>query len=125
MVVLLLLLLAAHSLAHLALAQPADCPPVPVGPPVDVQIYVDLAGRTKLPVPGPVIGGLGLMQIPAYGSVCPPPPPPSGDVLRGSPAPHDLLTGDNPVDVLRGAPAREVVVGPARPVPSWPQPTPP
>ncbi len=115
MALLIMLLLAAP-----ALAQPADCPAIPVGPPMNVEIYAGLAGRTKAPVVGPVVGALGLTGLPAFGTLCVGPPPPAGDVLRGTPAPHDLLRGDATGDVLRGKPAAEVVVGTPRPVPSRP-----
>lgn len=112
-------------LAVPALAQPADCASVPVGPPMDLDLYVGLTGRTNVPVPGPIAGGLGLTRLPAFGSRCPAPPPPSGDVLRGAPAPRDLLRGNGAGDILDGAPAGEVVVGPGRPVPSVPDAAPP
>jgi hypothetical protein len=105
-------------LALPAFAQPADCPAIPVGPPIDLDIFVGLNGPTK----APIAGALRLPQVPANGTICPPPPPPTGDVLRGAPAPHDLLRGDGTSDILRGLPENDVTVGPARPVPSRPDP---
>ena len=105
MALLILLLLAAP-----ALAQPADCKAVPVGPPMHVDLYVGLNGRAKTPVP--VTGGLGLTNLPSRGTRCPAPPPPTGDVLRGTPEPHDLLRGGAKGDILSGAPSR---TDPARP----------
>ena len=96
-----------------ALAQPADCPAVPVGPPMDVEIRVGVNKNTT----APATAKLGLTHLPAYGSLCEAAPPPTGDVLRGTPEPHDLLRGNATGDILSGAPAGEVVIGPARPVP--------
>jgi hypothetical protein len=107
-------------LSWTAHAQPVDCPSVPVGPPMDVQIYADLSSRAKLPLPGPVFGGVSLSGLPAYGTLCRAPPPPAGDALRGAAAPHDILRGDGPADVLRGPAEGNVVVGPGYPVPSSP-----
>ncbi len=87
---------------------------------MDVDIFVDLTGRTKAPGAGPVVGALGLKGLPAFGTLCAAPPPPTGDALHGPPAPHGLLRGDAAGDVLRGPPAGEVVVGPARPAPARP-----
>lgn len=117
MALLLMLLLAAT-----AQAQPADCAAVPVGPPVDLELYVDVTGRAKAPVPGRITAGLGLTRVPALGSRCVGPPPPSGDVLLGTDEPQDLLRGTAPTDVLAGSRADdnrrgEVVIGPAEPVP--------
>jgi hypothetical protein len=101
MVLLLTLLLAAP-----AFAQPADCRAVPVGPPMNVDIYVGLPNRTTAPVPRPIVGGIGLTQLPSRGTRCPAPPPPRGDVLRGTTEPRDLLRGDAKGDILSGAPSR-------------------
>lgn len=105
-------------LAAPALAQPADCPSVPVGPPMDVEIYVGLTGPTQAPFP--ITGGFGLTHLPSRGTICPAPPPPSGDVLRGTPDPQDLLRGNGPADILSGRRTLEVLVGPAYPVPPRP-----
>jgi hypothetical protein len=87
---------------------------------MDVEIYVDLSGRVKVPVPGPVIAGLGLTGLPANGTRCLAPPPEAGDILRGPPAPGGLLRGDGPADILGDRRVPEVVVGPARAVSSRP-----
>lgn len=95
-------------LAFPVLAQPADCSAVPVGPPMDLDIYVDLTGKAKDPplVPGPgrIVGGVGLRGVPAFGTLCQSPPPPIRDVLHGSGAAGGLLGGDGPDDVLTGRP---------------------
>lgn len=114
MVLLFMLLLTAP-----ALAQPADCPSVPVGPPMDVEIYVGLTGPAK--PAAPITGGLGLTRLPSRGTICPAPPPPAGDVLRGTPDPQDLLRGNGPADLLSGRRTPEVLVGPAYPVPPPPR----
>lgn len=116
----LLMLLLLTGIAH---AQPADCVAYPVGPPVDIQLYVDLAGRSKAPVPGTVTAGIGLSQVPAFGTRCAPSPPSVGDVLLGTEEPQDLLSGDATADILEGPRPDEnrrgeVVVGPAWAVPS-------
>ena len=109
-------------LAAPALAQPADCQAVPVGPPMAIGVVVGQAGGARPGQPNqggaaPMAVGVGLMPVPSYGTLCasPAPPPPAGDVLHGPPAPHGLLRGNGPADVLHNRPAGEVVVGPALP----------
>lgn len=112
-VLLLLLLLPAAT----AQAQPADCAAVPVGPPIDIELYVDATGRSNATAPGRITAGLGLTRLPAFGSRCAAPPPRGGDVLRGPDPAADLLRPDESMDLLAGpGRAGEVVIGPARPV---------
>jgi hypothetical protein len=106
---LLALLLAAPALAQPImaepiLAQPADCPAVPVGPPVDLQIYVNPPGH-----PG-VLAGIALPPVPMFGTRCIAIQPPPTDVLRGPPAPNGLLQGNGPRDVLHNRYTPEVTV---------------
>jgi hypothetical protein len=101
MVLLVMLLLAMP-----ALAQPADCPAVPVGPPMDVEVRVDLGARTNIPAPNRATAKLVLQGLPSLGTLCQAPPPPSTDVLHGPPAPRGLLRGDGPADALHGGPQR-------------------
>jgi len=108
MALLVMLLLAAP-----ALAQPADCASVPVGPPMALELYVGPTGQAN--VPGHVIGGLVPMEMPAFGTLCRAPPPLTRDVLHGPPAPEGVLhgppaprgvlRGDGLADALRGWPA--------------------
>jgi hypothetical protein len=88
-----------------AWAQPADCASVPVGPPVDLQVFGASPGR-----PG-MITGIALPPTPAFGSRCVAPVAPPADVLRGPPAPNGLLQGNGPRDVLHNRLTPEVVVG--------------
>jgi hypothetical protein len=89
-----------------ALAQPADCPAVPVGPPMDVVVGVAPAGQAAKPGQVRIGGWLSLSGLPSLGTTCQAPPPPAVDVLHGPPAPHGLLRGDGPADVLHGASVR-------------------
>ena len=95
-------------LALPVLAQPADCSAVPVGPPMDIDIYVDLTGKVKdptaVPAPGRIAGGVGLKGIPAFGTLCQAPPPPAQDVLHGAAVPGGLLGGNGLTDLLTGRP---------------------
>jgi hypothetical protein len=58
-----------------------------------------------------MITGIALPPTPAFGSRCVAPVAPPADVLRGAPAPHGLLQGDGPRDVLHNRLTPEVVVG--------------
>ncbi|CAH2600941.1 conserved exported protein of unknown function [Rhodovastum atsumiense] len=86
-----------------ALAQPADCAAIPVGPPVSFDVYVE-APRRPGPYPSlPRTGvAVGVTDVPAFGTRCVAPPVPPGDVLRGPPARGDLLRGGGPRDLLQG-----------------------
>jgi hypothetical protein len=106
--------LLALMLAAPAMAQPADCAAVPVGPPVDLQVYMTPPGR-----PG-IITGITLPPMPAFGSRCAAPDAPATDVLRGPPEPNGLLQGNGPRDVLHNRRTPEVVVG--SPAPAEPRP---
>jgi hypothetical protein len=108
MALLLMLLLAGP-----ALAQPADCPAIPVGPPVNIGIRADLGGQAnsdrtgcghaKSGKTGRVTVGVQLPGVPVFGTICaPPPPPPDQDSLHGPPAPAGLLRDDDTRDVLTG-----------------------
>ena len=97
-------------LAVPALAQPADCASVPVGPPIAMELYVGPPRRAN--VPGRVIGGVVPMEVPAFGTLCRAPPPLTRDVLRGPPAPEGVLHGPPaPRGVLRGDGLAEVLRG--------------
>jgi hypothetical protein len=76
---LVLLLIAAP-----ALAQPADCPAQPVGPPMAIDAIV---GR------GPAFAAIGLDNVPSQGTICDPTTPLPTDILHGPPAPGGLLRG--------------------------------
>jgi hypothetical protein len=102
------MLLLALLLAAPALAQPADCPAMPVGPPVEMQVYLNPTYR-----PG-IVTGLALPPTPMFGTRCVAPVAPSADVLRGPPAPNGLLQGDGPRDVLHNRPVPESVALPPR-----------
>lgn len=88
-----------------ALAQPADCAAVPVGPPVQVQVDANAPGQANRPNRARPTVWLDLGKQPSLGTLCQAPPPPAVDVLHGPPAPHGLLRGDGPADVLHGSPA--------------------
>ena len=85
-------------LAVPALAQPADCPAQPVGPPMNIVVGVAPAGPATKPGQARIAGWLTLTGLPALGTLCQAPPPPAVDVLHGPPAPHGLLRGDGPPD---------------------------
>jgi hypothetical protein len=104
--VIIALLLAASALIHPAWAQPADCPTVPIGPPVNLQVYAAAPGRSG------ILAGLGLAPTPMFGTRCVAPAPPTEDVLRGPPSPYGLLQGVGPRDVLHNSYEPEVLVGP-------------
>jgi len=110
MVLLVMLLVAVP-----ALAQPADCAAVPVGPPMDVVVGVGPPGQASMPGQARVAGWLTLSGLPSLGTLCQAPPPPAVDVLHGPPAPHGLLRGDGPADVLHGGPVRIKPPDPAPP----------
>jgi hypothetical protein len=110
MALLVMLLLAAP-----ALAQPADCPTVPVGPPMDVTVRVDPPTQINGAARGHATVKLNLEGLPSLGTLCQAPPPPAADVLHGPPAPGGLLGGDGPVDVLHGEPVRGTPPEPAPP----------
>jgi hypothetical protein len=103
--VLLAHLFAALALVVPALAQPADCPAVPVGPPVDLRVFLTPPGR-----PG-MVAGVDLPPTPMFGTRCVATVPPSADVLRGPPAPNGLLQGNGPRDVLHNQATSLVIVG--------------
>jgi hypothetical protein len=88
-----------------ALAQPADCPSVPVGPPLDLQVYVAPPGRAA------VVAGVGLPPTPMFGTRCIATEPPPADILHGPPAPNGLLQGNGPRDVLHNRYTPEVTIG--------------
>lgn len=69
-----------------ALAQPADCPAVPVGPPMALDVYVG-TGHPHAFV------GVGLANVPSQGTLCDAATPPPDDILHGPPAPGGLLRG--------------------------------
>ena len=93
-----------------ALAQPADCDALPNGPSVPMQAWVDRKGKPNTPANprGGVVLDLG--DVPANGTTCDPGVELPDDVLHGAPAPHGLLQGDGPRDVLRNVPESHVTV---------------
>ena len=93
-----------------ALAQPADCVPQPNGPALPMQVWVGINGKPG--VPPNTKGGvnLDLGQVPANGTVCQPDFDLPDDVLHGAPAPHGLLQGNGPRDVLHNIPESHVTV---------------
>jgi hypothetical protein len=107
MVFLLAMLMAAP-----VLAQPADCPAVPMGPPMDMVLYgaqrqPQTAGGT--PRTGAI---LHLGSVPSLGTLCSAPPPAAADVLHGPPSPHGLLSGDgDPTAILHGQPEAPRLTG--------------
>ena len=73
-----------------ALAQPADCPSVPVGPPMALDALVGTNhhyGRNAM------FAGLGLDSVPSQGTLCDDAAPLPTDILHGPPAPGGLLRG--------------------------------
>jgi hypothetical protein len=112
---LLLMLLAAGP----AFAGGADCPAVPVGPPVDLEVRVGVpatSGRGAAAQASGTGAVIVLDGVPGRGTRCVAPPPPAGDALRGLPAPDGLL---------RDIPARDVLRGPVSPPPPPRAPAPP
>jgi hypothetical protein len=89
-----------------ALAQPADCLPQSNGAELPMQVWVGI--NTPRGTHGAV--GLDLGSVPANGTTCQPEFELPDDVLRGAPAPHGLLQGDGPRDVLRNVPESHVTV---------------
>ena len=83
-----------------AIAQPADCAAVPVGPEMRLKPRIALKGQTGV---RPGMEGdipIDLGTAPMFGTHCRDATPPPDDVLRGAPAPNGLLQGDGPRDVL-------------------------
>lgn len=109
-IALLLAALAPTAIGAVALAQPADCPARPVGPPMDLHLWVGNRGGTPATAqgnhrPAPPEGGVGVTfrDVPSYGTACDAPPPPA-DVLHGTPGDPQggLLRDRPPADILRG-----------------------
>jgi hypothetical protein len=73
-----------------ALAQPADCPSVGVGPPMALDAFV---GTNRHHGGSPIFVGVGLGSLPSQGTLCYDAAPPPADVLHGPPAPGGLLRG--------------------------------
>jgi hypothetical protein len=89
-----------------AMAQPADCPPVPNSGGGTLPLALDLAGRPGVPRGQ---GGQVYVNVPyaAPGTMdcVGPGPPPPADVLGGQPG-----------NVLAGPPSPNLLLGPGRPV---------
>jgi hypothetical protein len=102
-----------------ALAQPADCPAQPNGSPLPMNVWVGINGRPGVPASRHNGVDLGLGWVPANGTTCEPDVELPDDVLHGTPAPHGLLQGEGPRDVLHNVPEGRVTV---RPLPSAPPP---
>ena len=96
-----------------ALAQPADCVPQPDGPALPMRVWVGIDGKPGVPANTRGAVELDLGQVPANGSVCDPEIELPDDVLHGTPAPHGLLQGNGPRDVLHNVPESHVTVRPA------------
>ena len=77
-------------LAAPALAQPADCEAIPLGPPMHVQVYVG-ATAPSIAQPGTATARVTLPALPSRGTLCVAPPPAATDILGGPPAPTGLL----------------------------------
>jgi hypothetical protein len=114
-----LLLIGACLWSWPVLAQPADCPAQPNGPALPMNVWVGINGRPGVPPGGRNGVDLDLGWVPAYGTTCEPDVELPDDVLHGMPAPHGLLQGEGPRDVLHNVPEGQVTV---RPLPSAPPP---
>jgi hypothetical protein len=93
-----------------ALAQPADCVPISNGPELPMQVWVGIDGKPGVPDNTRGAVWLDLGAVPANGTICAPEVELPDDVLRGAPAPHGLLQGNGPRDVLRNVPESHVTV---------------
>jgi hypothetical protein len=93
-----------------ALAQPADCLPQSNGAELPMEVWVGINGKPGTPRGTHGSVGLDLGPVPANGTTCQPEFELPDDVLRGAPAPHGLLQGDGPRDVLRNVPESHVTV---------------
>ena len=102
-----------------ALAQPADCVARPNGPALPLDVRVGLGGRPSVSKNMQGSLRLGLGEVPANGTTCGEEADLPDDVLHGAPAPHGLLRGDGPADVLHDRPQGHVTV---TPVPTAPPP---
>jgi hypothetical protein len=100
-----------------ALAQPADCVQTPNGPPLPMQVWVGVNRHPGVPPKTHGEAGLDLGLVPANGATCASEVDLPDDVLHGAPAPHGLLQGNGPRDVLHNVPESHVTV---RPVPDAP-----
>ena len=102
-----------------ALAQPADCVPKPNGHSLPMQVWVGIDGKPGVPANTHGAVKLDLGQVPANGTTCDPDVDLPDDVLHGAPAPHGLLQGNGPRDVLHNVPESHVTV---KAIPDAPQP---
>ena len=94
-----------------ASAQPADCDAQPNGPPLPLQAEINIGKRPGVPgTKSNVYIDLG--SVPANGTTCDPDFELPDDVLHGTPAPHGLLQGNGPKDVLHNRPEGTVTVRP-------------
>src|SRR5581483_9457150 len=93
-----------------ALAQPADCVPIPNGPELPMQAWIGIDGKPAVPANTHGAVKLDLGSVPANGTICDPDVELPDDVLRGALAPHGLLQGNGPRDVLRNVPESHVTV---------------
>jgi len=100
-----------------ALAQPADCVARPNGPALPLEARIGLDGQPGVPKGAHGSVKLGLGAVAANGTTCGDEADPPDDVLQGAPAPHGLLRGDGPKDVLHNRPTGHVVVTPMPSVP--------
>lgn len=98
-----------------AIAQPADCAAVPVGPEMRLKPRIALKGQ---PGVRPGMEGdipIDLGTAPMFGTTCRSAPDQGPeDVLRGAPAPNGLLQGNGPRDVLHNRWQGNVSVQPTR-----------
>jgi hypothetical protein len=102
-----------------ALAQPADCIARPNGPALPLEARIGLDGQGGVPKGTQGSIKLGPGAVSANGTTCGEEADPPDDVLHGAPAPHGLLRGEGPRDVLHDRPEGHVVV---TPMPSAPPP---
>ncbi len=93
-----------------ALAQPADCVQHPNGPSLPMQVWVGIDGKPGVPANTRGAVELDLGAVPANGTTCDPDVDLPDDVLHGAPAPHGLLQGNGPRDVLHNVPESHVTV---------------
>jgi len=100
-----------------ALAQPADCVALPNGPALPLQARIGLDGQSGVPKGTKGSVKLGLGEVPANGTICADDADLPDDVLHGAPAPHGLLRGDGPADVLHDRPEGHVTVTPIETAP--------